>query len=376
MLPANPELHGFSSENKLIAICVVLAYSKTAAMEHHDGAAGSIDGAGPTFWLANAELLLASGDFIGAKTFAERALEADPLVIGADNLLAVVEVLLAANRYHVDNVNQIDWYSILQIEPSSSSDPAAVRRHFRRLALLLRPELNQLPFAGDALKLVLYAWSILSDPAKKSLFDSERRISVQPASTREPDFWSSCPFCHHAHNYKCIYEGRDVRCQNCRRSFRAAALPVFWTACSFCFHVYEYDGSYEGRTLRCQTCRRPFRATSLLSAPPIVPGTDMYFCSWGFFPLGFESEDGARKHFFSMAPENRPQQAEATKDRDDDSLVSGKRGLMLHRQVVAKKRVGFTSRRRFLDSGFGPSRAGRETRPENIDINKEWESCS
>ena len=28
-------------------------------------------------------------------------------------------------------------------------------------------------------------------------------------------------------------------------------------------------------------------ATEMPTPPPIVPGTDMYYCSWGFFPMGF-----------------------------------------------------------------------------------------
>ncbi|KAG0497527.1 hypothetical protein HPP92_002218 [Vanilla planifolia] len=32
---------------------------------------------------------------------------------------------------------------------------------------------------------------------------------------------------------------------------------------------------------------RPFHASEMAGSPPIVPGTDMYYCAWGFFPLGF-----------------------------------------------------------------------------------------
>ncbi|PWZ04838.1 3-hydroxyisobutyryl-CoA hydrolase 1 [Zea mays] len=67
----------------------------------------------------------------------------------------------------------------------------------------------------------------------------------------------------------------------------AQQAPVFWTACPSCCHLHQYDHSYESQTLLCPSCRRPFVATAMSTQPPIVPGTDMYYCSWGFFPMGF-----------------------------------------------------------------------------------------
>uniref|UniRef100_A0A0D9XJ68 Uncharacterized protein n=1 Tax=Leersia perrieri TaxID=77586 RepID=A0A0D9XJ68_9ORYZ len=63
---------------------------------------------------------------------------------------------------------------------------------------------------------------------------------------------------------------------------------AFWTACPHCCYVHSYPRPYVGRRLRCPTaaCRRAFSADELPAAPPIVPGADMYFCTWAFFPLG------------------------------------------------------------------------------------------
>lgn len=67
-----------------------------------------------------------------------------------------------------------------------------------------------------------------------------------------------------------------------------ASAAAFWTACPHCCYVHSYPRHYAGRRLRCPTaaCRRAFSAAELPAAPPIVPGTDMYFCTWAFFPLG------------------------------------------------------------------------------------------
>ncbi|KAG0497526.1 hypothetical protein HPP92_002217 [Vanilla planifolia] len=86
-----------------------------------------------------AEKLLDARDLVGSKRFAERALESDPLLEGVDQILAVIDVLLAS-RCRVGN--QPDWYSILQLpHPSSSSSSGGngsieIKRGYRRLALL------------------------------------------------------------------------------------------------------------------------------------------------------------------------------------------------------------------------------------------------
>ena len=73
-------------------------------MDFSAGGSGSGGGEGPgdgraqaERWLEIAEKLLAARDLVGCKRFAERAVEADPLLPGADELLAVVDVLLASS---------------------------------------------------------------------------------------------------------------------------------------------------------------------------------------------------------------------------------------------------------------------------------------
>ncbi|CAL9199243.1 unnamed protein product [Musa hybrid cultivar] len=222
-------------------------------------------------WLAVAERLLGVRDLLGTKRFAERAMEVDPLLDGVDQILAVADVLLASQR-RVNN--HVDWYAVLQLpppspSPSSSSstdagDAAAVKRQYRRLALLLHPDRNRAPGADAAFRLVVDAFAVLSDPTKKSLFDAELHIANSAAAAAAAS--SSKPF---------------------PISSSSAAADPFWTACLSCCHVHQYAREYLNLTLRCPNCRRPFQATKLAAAPPVVPGTNMYYCSWGFFPLGF-----------------------------------------------------------------------------------------
>jgi len=65
-------------------------------MDFSAGGSGSGGGEGPgdgraqaERWLEIAEKLLAARDLVGCKRFAERAVEADPLLPGADELLAL-----------------------------------------------------------------------------------------------------------------------------------------------------------------------------------------------------------------------------------------------------------------------------------------------
>ncbi|CAN6318664.1 unnamed protein product [Urochloa humidicola] len=91
----------------------------------------------------------------------------------------------------------------------------------------------------------------------------------------------------------------------------AADGEAFWTACPHCCHVHSYPRAYLGFRLRCPVpaCRRPFPATELPAPPPIVPGTDIYFCTWAFFPLGPRAADDAAWvpfHPFSPPPSPSP----------------------------------------------------------------------
>ncbi|MQL74092.1 hypothetical protein Taro_006449 [Colocasia esculenta] len=229
-----------------------------------------------------ARKLLDARDLSGSKTFAERAMEADPLIDGVDWILATADVLLAAQRRRINN--HVDLYAILQIDPSSGRGTSEVRLQYSRLARLLHPRHRQSAHgfqsfsisaaADEAFKLVCDAWAVLSDPVKKDLYDKEIDIAgatqmrLNGGSARSQDGGSS------GGNKASVEAEVDPG-------------PTFWTACTSCFRVYQYACGYEGRTLICQNCRKAFQATEMASPPPIVPGTDTYFCAWGLYPLGF-----------------------------------------------------------------------------------------
>ncbi|CAN1332025.1 Protein HLJ1 [Linum perenne] len=205
--------------------------------------------------LGVAEKLLQSRDLNGTKDFAVLAQETDPLLDGSDQILAVADVLLSSDK-KINNHHH-DWYSILQLDPRTN-DLDLIKKQYRRLALLLHPDKNKFPFADQAFKLVADAWAVLSDSSKKSPFDSELSLFT-----------------------KVDLSNSD------KLPVRSARMASFWTICPYCYLMYEYPRVYENCCLRCQKCERAFHAALIQSLPPMVPGKDAYYCSWGFFPLGF-----------------------------------------------------------------------------------------
>lgn len=260
--------------------------------------------------LGIAEKLLRSKDFGGCRDFAILAQETEPLLEGTDQILAVAEVLHNADNKRLSN-NQPDWYSILQI-PQRSDDADLIKKQYRRLALLLHPDKNRFPFSDSAFRLVADSWAVLSDPAKKSLYDTEfaaRFTKVNLVAVKKQQ----------QHNFHQQKKGRMAKSGQklpVRRSARGGANDGvksennktsggssnnsgwpgnIWTACPYCYNLYEYPRQYEGCCLRCdnQKCKRAFTATEILSMPPMVPGKEAYYCCWGFFPMGFAAGDAA-----------------------------------------------------------------------------------
>ncbi|KAK9677417.1 hypothetical protein RND81_11G142000 [Saponaria officinalis] len=135
-------------------------------------------------WLGISAKLLTARDFLGSKTFAIRARDSDPNNHLSDQILAVVDTVLAAEK-RVNPSQHPDWYSVLQL-PRLVRDPDLIAGHYRRLLVLLDPERNRLPFADYALRMVLDGWAVLSDPNKKWLFDNELSLYLQSVEHHFP----------------------------------------------------------------------------------------------------------------------------------------------------------------------------------------------
>ncbi|OVA01780.1 DnaJ domain [Macleaya cordata] len=317
-------------------------------------------------WLEIAGKLLMARDLVGSKKFAVRAQESDPLLDGVDQILAVADVLLAAEK-RINN--HMDWYAILQLDHKShdADDLELIKRQYRKFALLLHPDKNKSVFADNAFKLVSDAWTVLSDPSKKSLYDNELNLFLKfdPVSLNNPQSTHQTPPPQPQHQQQQqqqetavrrstrekrkpgkgteepISQPRNENRTESRAPTRSATrsatrMSSFWTACPYCYNLYEYPRVYEECCLRCQNCRRAFHAAVIPAPPPVVPGQEAYYCCWAFFPLGFQvpSFAGGKNSglpnwtpFSTMCPassqpsqvqNNNPFGSKIDSDKDDD----------------------------------------------------------
>lgn len=244
--------------------------------------------------LGVAEKLLMARDLSGSKDFAILAQETEPLLDGSDQILAIVEVLLATEK-RVNNHH--DWYAILQIG-RRSDDHDLVKRQYRRLALLLHPDKNKYPYADQAFRFVAGAWAVLSDPGKKSLYDKEfnlfSKVDLSPAAAAAAG--AKLPVRRGGQLSQGFGQQETVGASGSgsghgkgaeKPAGAAARSASFWTACPYCYVVYEYPAVYEECCLRCESCERAFHAVAIEGPPPVVPGKEAYHCCWAVFPLGF-----------------------------------------------------------------------------------------
>ncbi|CAH8381675.1 unnamed protein product [Eruca vesicaria subsp. sativa] len=239
------------------------------------GGDGDDNGAEEDRWLVTSKNLLASSDFKGAKTLAIHACEEDSSrTHAADYIIAISDTLLAGDSTVGRDSKLPDWYAVLRLDKLTQNlEHIAVQ--YRRLALLLNPTVNRLPFADQALKLVSDAWCVLSNGSRKSIYDRELQLSQLGQRCSQPE------------EFKCREESKD---ETSEKNHKEAATS-FWTACPYCYALFEYAKGYEECVLRCQQCGRAFEAVKTETPPVESNGEGVYFfCSWAMFPVGFLGE--------------------------------------------------------------------------------------
>ncbi|KAF9622421.1 hypothetical protein IFM89_031224, partial [Coptis chinensis] len=230
-----------------------------------------------------AEKKMQDKDFVGAKKFATKALNLYPNLAGLPKILTVCNVHCSAEQKFPGN--DMDWYGILQVEVTS--DEAAIKTQYRKLALLLHPDKNNLQGAEAAFKLVGEAHRVLTDRAKRSLFDMKYKAlkersqlpqhGQQRANVRkQPGVGKSYGNISRTHHTSVNIPSQPAQ--------PAKDRPTFWTACPSCTMRYQYYIDVLNKSLRCQCCTKPFTAYNLnvqgvpagvpLGAPwqrPVVP---------------------------------------------------------------------------------------------------------
>ncbi|CAH2078518.1 unnamed protein product [Thlaspi arvense] len=125
---------------------------------------------------------VAENDYKAAKTFAIKAQNLYPQLDGLKQVSMLIDVYISAGNKI--SGGESDWYGILGVDPSA--DAGVVKKQYKKLALLLHPDKNKCEGAEGAFKLVLEAWSLISDKVKRFAFDQKRNSNeVKPKRSRK-----------------------------------------------------------------------------------------------------------------------------------------------------------------------------------------------
>ncbi|XP_010434388.1 PREDICTED: uncharacterized protein LOC104718358 isoform X2 [Camelina sativa] len=200
------------------------------------------------------------------------------------------EKKLSENDYNGAKINgEADWYGILGVDPLA--DDEAVKKQYKKLALLLHPDKNRFNGAEGAFKLVLQAWDLLSDKDKRAAYDRKRKR--KRSRMQDPP---------KPHEYESRYKSDPEPEQPDPDSSWEQENPrkpeefiFFWTVCknkrcnTHCKFVKSRR--YLNKTLCCPNCRQCFVATEII--PEMVDGRPVYRFSAKFQRTSESTSDDA-----------------------------------------------------------------------------------
>ncbi|KAI3733335.1 hypothetical protein L6452_12778 [Arctium lappa] len=218
-----------------------------------------------------AERKLSAKDIAGAKKFALKAQCLYPGLDGISQLLATLDVYVAAEN----KINgESDFYGILGVSPSADDD--TVRKHYRKLALFLHPDKNKSVGADGAFKHISEAWSLVSDKAKRSAYDQRRNYKVfkqNGVTAAAPPPPGQNGFYNFTRSTTTRTKGTTTTPKDYTNattstgptsdplsSNKQTNLKTFWTVCHGCKMQYEYLRMYLHQNLLCPNCHEPFLA--------------------------------------------------------------------------------------------------------------------
>ncbi|WOL15851.1 hypothetical protein Cni_G24632 [Canna indica] len=201
-----------------------------------------------------AEKKMQNKDFAGARKVAQKAQNLFPGLENISHMLTVCEVHCSAD---IKVGGEMDWYGILQVEPTA--DDSSIKKQYRKLALLLHPDKNQFAGAEAAFKLIGEANMILSDKTKRHLYDLKRKVPTR-AICRQP-----APQMRKSYHDTCTYSAVNLNGMNHQQQQPSAfaTAQTFWTICPVCGMRYQYYRSILNKSLRCQNCLKTFIAYDL-----------------------------------------------------------------------------------------------------------------
>ncbi|KAI3731361.1 hypothetical protein L1987_62549 [Smallanthus sonchifolius] len=222
-----------------------------------------------------AEKKLSEKDYAGSKKFILKAQTLYPGLDGISQMLSTLDVYIASEN---KVSGEIDWYGVLGANPND--DDETIKKHYRKLALMLHPDKNKAVGADGAFKLLSEAWSLLSDKAKRTDYNQRRSMRGFHLKVPSQSGGGPPPAANGVHSFaKQATTKQNIRSHHVSgpgsvppvvRPPAPAAPPVdsrrtdtFWTICHGCKMHYEYLNLYLNHTLLCPNCRQPFLAKEM-----------------------------------------------------------------------------------------------------------------
>ncbi|KAL5552623.1 hypothetical protein UlMin_040024 [Ulmus minor] len=209
-------------------------------------------------------------DITGAKKFALKAQNLFPGLEGIPQMLATLDVYVAAEN----KINgEADWYGILGVDQRADDD--TVRKQYRKLALMLHPDKNKSIGAEGAFKFISEAWTLLSDKSKRASYDQKRNDKMFQKVSKATGGSSTSTGVNGHKSTKSTTPGNKAPKSTARAAAHSSTPPApshkpkqntFWTVCHNCKMQYEYLRVYINHNLLCPNCHEPFMARE--TAPP------------------------------------------------------------------------------------------------------------
>lgn len=130
-----------------------------------------------------AEKKLSEKDCVGAKKFVTKAQNLYPHLDGLNQVSTMIHVYASATNKIIGGKFP-DLYGVLGVDPLA--DEEALKKQYKKLALLLHPDKNKFRGAEGAFKVVLNVWTLLSDKAKRAAYDQRRKLN-STTGMQKPD---------------------------------------------------------------------------------------------------------------------------------------------------------------------------------------------
>ena len=237
-------------------------------------------------------------DLPGAMKFALKARALFPDLEGIAQMIATFDIYLASE---VKVAGEKDWYSILSV--ATSADDEVIKKQYRRLVLQLHPDKNKQVGAEGAFQMVQEAYTLLSDKAKRVVYDQKRNVRLQQRTAQSSKASAAPGVSNGFYNFAANAAATSkptvkkqtvgptapaVRpCPRPPQPPPPSAVPphaptpapgskpsTFWTSCNKCKMNYEYLRVYLNHYLRCSSCREPFLAKEVPIPPNKTVGQD------------------------------------------------------------------------------------------------------